>query len=111
MTKSEAIAKIEEMGLTATLWEKHGLSRIYIEWKFNGSKRTGGFIGNDKTELSAMACGKKTKRYEDKLDLISTFDITWLSSAKKVLTSKEASSKAAYEISMESSYNEFLIGL
>tara|TARA_R110000782_G_scaffold159681_1_gene251774 strand:+ start:528 stop:872 length:345 start_codon:yes stop_codon:yes gene_type:complete len=107
----EAIIKIEELGFNANFWNKHGKKRIYIDFKFNGSKRSGGFIGSENSEAVSSPCGRKTKRYQDKLDAISNFNIDWDSNEVKTITVAQAANKAAYEISIESDYHEFGIGL
>lgn len=77
MKIQEAINKIQEAGFKASLWEKHGLQRIYIDFNFKGSSRRGGFIGSDKTELVAQACGGHTAKYQAKLDEIAKMNIEW----------------------------------
>ena len=114
ITINEAIIKIQELGFTADYWTKNNIQRIYINFKFNGSKRTGGFIGSAKSEAKAALCGKKTKRYQDKLDIISKFNIQWdvtKTESKKTISNREVAIKVAQEISIESDYNYFGIGL
>lgn len=112
MTIQQAIKKIEEAGFTANYWSKGGKQRIYIDFKFNGSKRTGGYLCKDNSDLKAAPCGKRTAKYQSKLDQFLGLEIEWNSDVvKNNITEKQAASRAAYEISLESSYHEFGIGL
>ena len=112
LTIHEAIEIIKEAGFTPNLWEKHGKKRIYINFKFNGSKRTGGFIGRENTELIAAPCGRRTKKYQNKLNQFLELNIDWNSNeTKKTITQKQVDAKVAYETSMESDYTYFGIGL
>ena len=114
MTIPEAINKIEEAGFTANYWNKFGKQRIYIDFKFNGSHRSGGYLCCEESALKAAPCGKKTAKYQNKLDQFLNFEINWGGEEnikRNTITERQAASRAAYEISMESSYNEFQIGL
>lgn len=111
MKIKEAIEKIKEMGFNANYWAKGDKQRIYIEFRFNGSHRSGGYVCKDESYLKAEACGKKTKRYQDLLDEVATWKIEWNeeSSTGKTISHREAASRAAKE--MEIDYREFGIGL
>lgn len=112
MTIQEAIKKIEEAGFTANYWSKGDKHRIYIDFTFNGSNRTGGFLCKDGNSLIAQACGKKTKRYQDKLDEIAKFDIEWNTGetkGRKIITEKQAAANY-YKTERENFNREFLIG-
>lgn len=111
MDVNEAMKKIQELGFTAELWSKGGITRIYIKFKHNGSRKLGGFIGSDKNEAKAEACGKFTAKYQALLDEISKFEINWLplATVKKVVTEAQARAKFNQEISINDI--EFLIGL
>ena len=109
MTIEEAIIEIQELGLNAIFWKKHGKKRIYIDSSINGSKISGGFISSENNQAIASPCGRETKKYQDKLDAISNFDIDWYSN-KMAQTAKKTAKKMAYEISMESKYHEIGIG-
>ena len=106
----EAILKIKELGFNAIFWNKHRKKRIYIDFTFNGSKVSGGFISSENSQAVAANCGRKTKDYQDKLDAISNFQIDWYSNEPKTLTVTQAVKKLAYEVSMESNYHELGIG-
>ena len=106
----EAILKIKELGFNAIFWNKHRKKRIYIDFTFNGSKVSGGFISSENSQAVAANCGRKTKDYQDKLDAISNFQIDWYSNEPKTLTVTQAARKVAYEVSMESNYHELGIG-
>ena len=111
MKISEAIKKIEEAGFTANYWSKGGKQRIYIDFKFNGSHRSGGYLCKEKSQLKAAPCGRRTAKYQNKLDQFLGFEIDWNNTIKNSITVEQAASRAAYEISLESSYHEFGIGL
>jgi hypothetical protein len=81
MTIQDAIKAIEAAGFTAKLWEKSGIQRIYISFNFKGSSRTGGFVGSDKTELVAQACGGATEKYQSRLNEIGKMEIEWAANA------------------------------
>jgi len=82
MKIQEAIQKVTEAGFAATLWEKGGKQRIYVDFMFKGSKRTGGFIGSDRTELKAAPCGRHTAKYQARLDEIAGLEIEWMTQEK-----------------------------
>ncbi len=74
----EAIKKITEAGFSANLWVgKSGITRIYIDFKFQGSPRKGGFLGSDKNDLRAQLCGSKTAKYQAMLNEFGTWEIEW----------------------------------
>jgi DNA primase len=112
MTIQEAIKKIEEAGFTANYWSKGGKQRIYVDFKFNGSKRTGGFMGRDNTNLVAAPCGRRTQKYQNKLNQFLELNIDWNSEEKKgrVITERQAAARYFREKEQEFN-NEFLIGL
>lgn len=110
MTINEAIAAIEEAGFSANYWAKGEKKRIYIDFNFNGSHRTGGYLCKESSSLVAAPCGKKTKKYQSKLNAFLELPINW-GSNKTTISHRQAAARAAYEISIESLYNEFQIGL
>ena len=104
MTKAETIKKIKDLGFTPTLWEKHDKVRIYVDFKYQGSKRKAGFLSEQASKLLAPPCGKHTKAYQEKLDEILEFQIEWDStpgSTAPIITQPEAAAKAAKEIEWE----------
>jgi hypothetical protein len=112
MTIQEAIKKIEEAGFTANYWSKGGKQRIYVDFKFNGSKRTGGYLCREKSELKAAACGRRTAKYQNKLNNLLFLDIDWSSSEKKARKITERQAAARYYREEETEFNNrFQIGL